>query len=175
MDQIKIFDTFLNTEELKKCIEYINEPNWQFGHVSDSTSGQFQIFFWVMRLTHYPFFSVYLKDKIQKLTGKIFTVDQVYANGQTYSQNGSFHTDSDHKNIYTFCLYLTTNPNEFGGDLEFKLNNLPHIIKVETKYNRGIFFPSTFWHKGNSLLSTNDLRICIAWKFHLAQFLHIKN
>jgi hypothetical protein len=175
MDQIKIFDAFLNDEELEKCIKYINEPKWEFGHISLPHTTKFQTFFWVMSLIDISFFSLYLKDKIQTITGKIFTVDKVYANGQTYGQNGTFHTDSDNKNCYTFCLYITNNPNEFSGDLEFKLRDLPHIIKVETKYNRGIFFPSNFLHKGNALLSLNDLRICIAWKLKLVQFLHICN
>jgi len=88
---------------------------------------------------------------------------------QMYGQDGSFHLDSFDENTFTFCIYITNISNseieESNGDFLLKIPNTNYIIGINTLMNRGIFFPSTYLHKG---MAYNHLhpqkRLCITWK-----------
>jgi hypothetical protein len=173
MENIKIFDNFLNDEDLSKIIENISTFKWNFGHIS--IRHQFSPPFWVNQLEDNPFFSTYLKSKIEVATGKKFILNKVYANGQTFGQDGGFHQDDIREDCFTFCLYINSvDINEidfFGGYFQFKIPELKHfIVSVEPHMNRGILFPSNYFHKGNAFSRYgNDIRISIVWKFQEIQ------
>ena len=104
MNNIKIYDQFLTTDELQLCHQITSEHRWEYGH----TSGQVGIYtpFWYMELIHNDFLKESIKHKIENVTNKKFKVNRLYANGQTYGQNGSFHQDDTSEKSYTFCLYV---------------------------------------------------------------------
>ena len=167
MDQIIVQDHFLNEDELNKCVDIIKNNKWHWGH---SSSGKFvDTPFWSMDLMNNEYFYKDITTIIEKHFSKKFKVKRLYANSHTYGQDGSYHTDSDEPNNYTFCLYLTKikeiNVETAGGHLFFKFPELNYKICYEPKFNRGIFFPSNYIHKATSFSRyIMDLRICVAWK-----------
>lgn len=169
MENIKIYDKLINEEDMKKCKEFIRKPKWNFQHVSIEDNSIFNIPFWDMDLNKYPFFTVYLKKKIEDLVDKKFELLRVYATGHTYAQGGRFHRDSEEAKHYTFCLYINSidaeKIEEAGGNIQFKLEGCDYNIGIETPNNRGILFPSNYVHKANAYNRFfTELRICIAWK-----------
>jgi hypothetical protein len=167
MDQIIVQDNFLNEDELNKCVDIIKSNKWHWGH---SSSGKFaDTPFWSMDLMDNEYFYKDITCIIEKHFSKKFKVNRLYANSQSYGQDGSYHKDSEELNCYTFCLYFTNikeeNVETAGGHLFFKFPELKYKICYEPKYNRGIFFPSKYLHKAASFSRyIMDLRICVAWK-----------
>lgn len=167
MDKIIVQDNFLNQVELRKCEDIINANTWKWGH---SSSGKYtDTPFWSMDLIDNEYFSKDITNIIEKHFSKKFQVNRLYANAHTYGQDGSYHTDNDKENCYTFCLYFSNIKEEYvetaGGHLFFKFPDLTYKICYEPKYNRGILFPSNYEHKATSFSRyIMDLRICVAWK-----------
>lgn len=173
MENINIYDNFLSNEDLQKCNEYVFGSNWFYGHSSSSSTG-FNTPFWHMDLIKYDFFTDYLKNKIEKKLNKTFKLNRVYANGQTYGQDGSFHQDDTKVNTTTFCIYVTplpSNNDDLNGYLYIKIpNNNKYIACVEPLYNRGVSFPSYYYHKGGAFNRYfQNMRICIAFKLEELQ------
>jgi Rps23 Pro-64 3,4-dihydroxylase Tpa1-like proline 4-hydroxylase len=172
MDKIIVQDNFLNKEELEKCTGIISANTWKWEHMTTGSYNDTP--FWNMDLYEESYFSEYLKNIIEKQFSKKFKVIRLYANAQTYGQDGSYHVDSDKKNNYTFCLYLTNiteeNVETAGGHLFFKFPEIKYKIGYEPKFNRGIFFPSNYIHKGTAFSRyIMDLRICVSWKLEEIQ------
>lgn len=168
MEKIIVQDHFLNTDELEKAVSIIKSGKWQFGHISNPTDLN-STPFWSMNLNENEYFSIYIKEIIEKQFSKKFKLYRVYANGQTFGQDGSYHTDNDEPNTFTFCLYLSEIIQKYietaGGHIFFKLPDLNYKICYEPIYNRGIFFPSNYLHKACSYTRfIMDMRICVAWK-----------
>lgn len=185
-DQIKIFEDFLTYEELEKCKNATSRPKWSFGQISNSSP--ISTPFWRMTLDDDEFFNTHLLSKIQDKTGKQFKLERVYANGQTFGQDGTYHQDAPEDGYYTFCIYInkqitSETVDNIGGEFVFKMpfekvpdnsshqesHNFSRIV-VEPIYNRGILFPSNLFHKGLAYNRYNrGLRISIAWKLRLQQ------
>jgi len=168
MENIFVSDNFCNSDELNKINEIIKKNNWKWGHASKHES-RIETTFWSMDLINFDYFTIYLKEVIEKHFNKKFIINRVYANGQTFGQDAAFHTDSDDENDYTFVLYMSKINDEYveaaGGNIYFNIPNLTYKICYEPIYNRGIFFPSNYLHKACSFTRyIQDLRICIAWK-----------
>jgi len=173
MESINIYDNFLSNEDLQKCNEYVSKGNWIYGHTSSSSTG-FNTPFWHMDLMKCDFFTDYLKTKIEKKLNKKFKLNRVYANGQTYGQDGSFHQDDTKINTTTFCIYTTELPHnndDLNGYLYVKIpNNSKYIACIEPLYNRGVSFPSYYYHKGAAFNRYfQNMRICIAFKLEEIQ------
>jgi hypothetical protein len=120
-------------------------------------------------LVENDFFNIYIAKIIENTFQKKFIVHRVYANGHTFGQDGSYHIDNESSTSYTFCLYLTKIDEKYietaGGHIFFKLPELPYRIAYEPIFNRGIFFPSNYIHKGCAFSRYfMDLRISVAWK-----------
>jgi hypothetical protein len=168
MEEIIVKDNFLNEDELNKAISIIEKSNWSFGNFSKKIHN-YDIPFWSIDLMECVFFSVYIKDIIEKTFSKKFKIERLYANGQTYGQDGLYHIDSTSSNSYTFVLYLTNISPEFvemaGGNIFFKLPWYKYNICYEPIFNRGILFPSNYLHKSTSFTRfIIDLRVSVAWK-----------
>ena len=168
MENIIIEDDFLKEDDLEILKSIINSKQWTYGHTS---SGRELVNtpFWFIDLKEELFFAEYIKDLIEEKFNKKFKLNRVYANGQTYGQNGSYHVDDTDPNSYTFCLYLhKLQKNEIetaGGQLNVKIPNEQYSISIEPILNRGVLFPSNYYHKGYAFSRyVTDMRICIAWK-----------
>lgn len=178
-DKLQIFDAFLTPEELQTCADAVKRPAWSFGQISQTSPVSTP--FWMMTLTDDPFFSTHLKSKIETAANRKFSVQRVYANGQTFGQDGTFHQDdaSDDSYSYTFCIYTNKQitaetADDIGGEFVFKIpkhqpNDDPFSrIVVSPLYNRGILFPANYFHKGLAFNRyCKGLRVSIAWKLNL--------
>ena len=176
-DRINIFDEFLTPDELEKCAEAVSRPAWKFGQVSQSSP--IATPFWMMTLTDDVFFNTQLLSKIQNKTGKKFTLQRVYANGQTFGQDGTYHQDDASDDGYTFCIYINKQitqetTDNIGGEFVFKIPSTASKdeafsrIMIPPIYNRGILFPAHYFHKGLAFNRYNKgLRVSIAWKLKL--------
>jgi hypothetical protein len=171
---VEIFDNFLTPDELEKCAEAVSRPAWKFGQISQSSP--ISTPFWMMTLTDDAFFNTQLLSKIQSKTGKKFTLQRAYANGQTFGQDGTYHQDDASDDGYTFCIYINKQithetVDNIGGEFVFKLSNSEtqfSRVMVEPIYNRGIFFKSNIFHKGLAFNRYNKgLRISVTWKLKL--------
>lgn len=182
---IDIFDNFLTHDELEKCDILYSKPCWKFGQISQTSP--ISTPFWMMSLDDDPFFTNDLLLKIETATKKKYVLKRVYANGQTFGQDGTYHQDDICDKSYTFCLFVNKQVthetiDNVGGEFVFKrpivqeCNNNDSLnqgcpfsrIIVEPIYNRGILFPSNIFHKGLAFNRYNKgLRISIAWKLML--------
>lgn len=168
MDEIIVCDNFLNESELHEATSIIKSGSWKFGHESRNNE-LIDTPFWNMDLNDNEFFSKTIFEAIQKHFSKKFNLVRVYANGQTFGQNGSYHVDSLNENAYTFVLYLSEIKKEYvetaGGNLYFKMPNEKYNICFEPIFNRGIFFPSKYLHKASSYNRyIMNLRVSASWK-----------
>jgi hypothetical protein len=178
---IEVFDNFLTENEIDMCKEAVSRPAWMFGQVSQSSP--ISTPFWMMTLSDETFFNTQLLLKIQNKTGKQFTLQRVYANGQTFGQDGTYHQDDVSDDGYTFCIYINKQIthetiDNIGGEFVFKLPSEKNTssssdykisrMVIEPLYNRGILFRSNLFHKGLAFNRYNKgLRISIAWKLKL--------
>jgi hypothetical protein len=167
MNNIRLFDNFLNTQELNELQKLVNAKTYHFGH----TSGPMQIvdnkFFSTKNIEY--FFLHYMKEKVENCVMKSLVIDRAYMHIQTFGQDGGFHVDCEELNKFTFCYYFNDLSSDeiesSGGELIFKLPNKQPCISFDTRNNRGIFFPSNFVHKGIAYNRYIDKpRVCITWK-----------
>ena len=168
MERIIVCDDFLNETERNEVSKIIKAKKWTWGHESNGTE-LIETPFWSMNLSNEDFFAIHLKNVIEKYFSKKFKLNRVYANGQTFGQDGAYHIDDKGENSYTFCLYMGELDKKFaetaGGHIFFKLPELPYKICYEPIYNRGIFFPSKYLHRSTSFCRyVMNLRICVSWK-----------
>jgi hypothetical protein len=168
MEKILVYDHFLKPEEIKKAIDIINSNNWKWGHKSNHTE-LYETPFWHMDLINEEYFTIELKNIIEKHFGKKFDLIRVYCNGQTFGQDGCYHTDSEEPNSYTFCLYVSNIEKKFvdtaGGYIYFKFPDKNFNICFEPLFNRGVLFPANYLHKACAYNRyVMDMRMCVAWK-----------
>jgi hypothetical protein len=172
MEQIKVHDNFLKNEDLETCKNIIKDGRWEYGHTSDKSNKMSTPFFY-MDLMKVEFFNAYLKEKIETTLGLRVSIDRVYANGQTFGLDGCFHQDSTDPNTITFCLYISPIPNDIiediGGNIFFKVPSIDNFtLALEPRHNRGVSFPSMFFHKGVAFNRyIKNMRICVAWKLRV--------
>ena len=163
MDDIQVVDNFLSREELDKVLHKSCNFNWKYGNNSTRDS----IHFWYCHLNDDEFFTTHIFQKIEKYFGKKYEINRVYANGQTYGLDGSYHTDDEGDNCYTFLMYVGDinheNVNEFDGHTLFKYDK--KVTSIEPILNRCVLFKSNILHKAMApSRSANTLRISIAFK-----------
>jgi hypothetical protein len=168
MEKIVVIDNFLNQNELQTALGIIQNLRWTFGHISNGKNSN-ETPFWMSMLNDEPFFVDHVFNLIQKTFNKKFSIERVYANGQSFGQDGTYHTDSDLETCYTFVLYLSdihkTDVEVAGGHIYFKLPDIKYKICYEPILNRSIFFPSTYIHKACSFSRyIMNLRTSVAFK-----------
>jgi len=161
-----VFDNFLTNDELTFTENYFKKPVWEFGHstiAADSDSSQK---WFIAHLDHLPFFTEYLKEKIENVIDLKCSLDRVYANGQTILNDGNWHIDDDYPDYITALLYIsdidTRNVDQIKGHTEFQMDN--HIISLQPMKNRLVVFESSRPHRGLAPNVPGFLRISIAWK-----------
>lgn len=159
---INQYTDILNQKEVDTVWEYLNKPNWEFWHLSNPDS---QNYFWYMNLEDYSFFTEDLFLQIKKYIGQEFSIERVYANGQTFGLDGEFHIDDPSDDAYTFLYYPMKNWNLFWGGETVILDPDGVISTVHPMPNSAIMFPSNWLHCGRSPSKNfTDLRVTIAYK-----------
>jgi hypothetical protein len=139
-----------------------DSARWTFTGGSTSQSKKF----WYHNLDNEPFFSETSANLIRDRVENCGELLRVYANGQTFEQNGDWHIDEPKIDGGTTVLwYLNDFEENWGGRTLFRHDGglLEYIIP---KKNNFISFPSKLLHMGEAPNSNfNNLRITIAWKF----------
>lgn len=157
----KYFNLFENAE-IDEIWKYLNSPNWEFWHKSNTNDTNY---FWHMNLEDHSFFTKDLFSKIKNHIGKNFSIDRVYANGQTFGLDGSFHTDSLDPNAYTFLYYPMRQWNvDWNGETIIidPNDSVNYCIPIP---NSAVCFPANWIHYGRSPSKKFvDLRVTIAYK-----------
>lgn len=158
------FNNFLSPEEWKYTQDIIRD-NRNWAHTERSNRNPLLSKLWNIDLSHIDFFTKHLFNKIPNGPWKL---TRVYANGQTYGQDGGFHQDSPDDKDWTFLLY--TNEIEpdmlsvWGGETEF-ITNMGHNILLQPQPNSAVLFKADIFHRGRGPSKfVNDLRVTIAWK-----------
>ena len=156
----RYFD-FLPQEKYNQLKLIVNDLKWMY--VGYSNPNTVSNRFWYSELMGHPFFVEWL-DEIQKLTNKKFTIDRLYANGQTLGQDGGWHSDSDKDTGYTFLYYFNDGTDVTTiGETYFMVDGEP--IGITPIPNSAIIFPHKFIHKGMApRKGYNELRVTIAIK-----------
>lgn len=163
---MEIYENFFSNQDLIKIKLFFSDQEWASQCITDAnTDFSKDIPFWRKELSNEYFFSNILKNTIQRHTNKLFELLRVYAVGQTYEQYGNYHQDDTIPGTYTLVTYITEDYSENdGGYFHIKMPN-GSIHAIEPIANRGILFPSTYFHKGIGFSrSCSKFRICIAWK-----------
>ena len=171
MERIRVFDRVFEKDEVHQANHIIYNKGWCFGHKAVHRTDVMEPPFWSMDLNDEPFFTKYLKKRIEETVGRKLRLLRVYANGQVYGQDGAFHRDSPADDAYTFVLYLTDipkNDNPASGHLCIQLPEYPCTLCYEPRFNRGIFFPANYMHRALAFTRfVTELRVVVAWKFVL--------
>jgi predicted 2-oxoglutarate/Fe(II)-dependent dioxygenase YbiX len=157
---IKSFPKFLQDTDFEYVSEVAKKFKWDFS--GNSVDGPPKFLY--CDLMSEKFFSEYLFNKIP---GGPWELKRVYANGQSFGQNGDFHQDDTDPNSFTFILYANKIDMQFmdkwGGQTEFMMNENVNLIYPDP--NKGILFPSTILHRGlGPSRFVLDMRVTIAWK-----------
>lgn len=156
----RYFD-FLSQEKYNELTKIVEKLLWNYSGYSTAESNSNK--FWYSELMGHPFFIEWVFE-IEKLINKKFTIDRMYANGQTLGQDGSWHTDSDKDSGYTFLYYFNDVTDITTiGETYFMVDGEP--IAVTPIPNSAILFPHKFVHKGMApRKGFNGLRVTIAIK-----------
>jgi|LakMenE18May11ns_1017448.scaffolds.fasta_scaffold9942043_5 hypothetical protein len=164
LDKITFFENIFSQKDFEEIHKYILSPNWAFGHYSDENSAHKM--FWNLDLSNIQYFNDYLFSVITQITNRNWKIERIYANGQTYGLDGSFHIDSD--NGYTFLYYCNREWNpSWAGNTIFIDENTNQIESICPKPNHAILFPGNILHYGQS--PSRDfygLRVTIAYKLY---------
>jgi len=165
---VEEFDNVFSDKETKIIYKKVDVPRWRFGHAGIPNSYRK---FWHLDLTSDPFFSTELFEKIQIRIMAKCKLSRVFANGQTYGQDGDWHQDRVDKDNYTFVYYANSSwKPEWGGETDFQIDN--KIQSYSPEVNKGIFFPGFITHRG--LAPSRDcyaLRVTIAYQCSVLEWL----
>jgi hypothetical protein len=168
MNDIYIFDNFLNENDLCYLKTFIKNSTWKYGHGNGIRETLDTKYFSTYYIDN--FISDYVRNKIEKTISKKLKITRNYLQIQEFGENGGYHTDTLIPNTYTFTIYITDLDDKYieeaNGDFLLKIPNKKHIISVDTYCNRGVLFPSNYLHKGMAYNRRHfQKRTCIAWKF----------
>jgi len=163
----EVFDNVMPREHFED--EYMilkTGTGWSFRGVSVEKDN---IGFWYYDLMERPFYTSFMFNEIQRITGKQFELKNVYANGQTYGLCGDMHIDDQRDGARTFLIYM--NPvwdARWGGNtVLYKDNKVHNYVPVP---NTAIMFNSNIPHYGSEpTRHCKELRITVAFKLMLKE------
>ena len=92
---------------------------------------------------------------------------RIQTNGQTSSQESSFHIDFDEDGIWTFILFGSRLWNsDWGGEFVCQIPSTRQLHYTPYVPNEGVLIPSNWWHKGCAPNHrTKNIRTSLALSF----------
>lgn len=173
LDSVQVNNDFMTRDEINTWLEAIDRSGW----VYNGATSEHSIRIWRSELYHE-------KVLIEKLLAKFpeewdFEVLQCFANGQTFGQNGEFHTDAEGDEYYTLLVYLS-DINDGNYSFIRAHTELAHdgewgekVEQIEPYRGRSLLFKSNILHRGCApTWHTDMLRISLALKLRLKTFPH---
>lgn len=169
LSDIKVFENVLCPDNIDKIQKYLLTPKsqWCLNNMSTEKS----VPFWSMDLNSNKYFTQDLYSTIISILDKKqkdVILERVYANGQTFGQDGDFHPDSGFDYAYTFLYYCnpTWHPS-WAGNTMFYCNKTRQMKQVMPSPNTAVFFPGKILHCGQSpSRKFNGLRVTLAYKLY---------
>lgn len=164
-DNIQTYVDVFCQNDYNKVWSFLNSNKWSFGHISNQGSSKK---FWSMNLNDNAFFTDHLFNRLKELIGDDYSLERVYANGQTYGLSGEFHQDCLDDYGYTLLYYPSKDwkTNWEGCTVILDGSNLRSFYPHP---NTAIMFPGKLLHYGSSpSREFYDLRITIAYKLRLS-------
>jgi len=163
---IDAFESILSTEDFNVVLNILKSSNWSYGHHSDANQDHKK--FWNMNLIDDFYFADYFFEKIKTVLNiNDANLLRVYANGQTFGLDGSWHQDSCKDNEFTFLYYSVPDWKiSWGGETVFNVNG--RIVSFFPKPNCALCFPGKIEHFARSpSRECYELRTTIAFKFEV--------
>jgi hypothetical protein len=167
------FMNFMDVREFNDAKNLIfNSREWAWAGRSGQKHDE-KVKFWHLDLGNHHLFAVHLKNKIEALVGAKFDLERVYANGQTFGQDGYFHQDcTNNRKQFTFLVYL--NPisdneiDDWGGETQFQDGD--RIVSYPPVTNSALYFDAHLFHRGLSPKRfVPEMRVTVAWKLILRE------
>lgn len=167
----KVFQEFgniLTPDEHKTCVSFLQQRRWSFDNWAKHEEDKGILCWSMWGLEEESFFNTTVMNRIRAITGVNYQYDRIYANGQTFGQDGVFHVDAHDSNQHTFLYYpAEINPldvYEFGGETQFLQDN-GDMYHVYPFLNTGVLFDGRIWHRGmGPNKGATQLRISVAFK-----------
>ena len=167
------FINFMDVREFHDAREIVfKSREWAWAGRSGQKEDE-KVRFWHLDLSRHHLFAVHLKQKIENLVGANFDLERVYANGQTFGQDGYFHQDcTSGRKQFTFLVYMNIIPDkdvdDWGGETQFQDGD--RIVSYQPFTNSALYFDAHLFHRGLSPKRfVPELRITIAWKLILRE------
>lgn len=172
--EFREFKNVLTPEEHTYCVEFLKQRRWALDNWSETHEDLGMLAWSFAGLEEDSFFKETFINRIKELTGYDYEVLAIYANGQTFGQDGVFHVDDinlERNHARTFIYYPTKLSMEelydYGGDTLF-IQQDGKIHHVHPITNSAVFFDGRIWHKGmGPTRRTNKLRISVAFKLYI--------
>jgi hypothetical protein len=167
---IKYFHDFLNLEQWQYVVKQTVQGNgWQFTGFSNNENTELK--FWHMDLSDDRFFVDTMFPKILDVTQRKFSLERVYANGQTHGLSGTLHQDqvNGQGRYFTFLYYVGPFwDTSWGGYTVFHNKDDDTIFSQYPTPNAALLFDSELWHAGlEPTRHCRDLRVTVAFKLKL--------
>lgn len=169
---IEEYYDFFDIDEYRYIYSVATSNNWQFGHFSNRFDPvEAKKKFWTMELDSDSMFTGPLFDKIKKVTNRDYLLKRVYANGQTFGLDGSWHRDiitddlDMHETSFTFLYYINPEWDTiWGGETVFAMEDQKLVSYLPTP-NKAILFPAKLFHYAKSpSRDFYDLRMTLVYK-----------
>lgn len=163
-EDIILYENLFSDMERETIKSYLNRPMWNWGHKSnyDSKSAPF----WNMLLNNDKYFTEYLFQKIQAVTGDDLILERCYANGNTFGLPGDIHQDSSSEKAMTFMYYANYDWDErLGGKTAFIFDDETQNKYILPKKGRSVYFPGLIPHYAEEVARLfAGLRVTVVWK-----------
>jgi hypothetical protein len=165
-DPIKRFTNVLTVNEFNKAKQCIDSGEWTARGSSGNSKSPIKFLY--MDLMNNEFFSKTLFDRVQNIIGCRMQLDRVYANGQWYGLDGSWHQDNSDPKAWTFLIYLNEisdgDLDSYKGTTDFRESDFAFKSIMPTS-NSGLLFMSNLFHRGmGPSRYSPDMRVTVAWK-----------
>lgn len=167
LTKIEKYENILSDEEYSR-LEFLlkNVVRWSMIGTSEDLSKVTNYIpqFWYGDLSEIDFFTKKMFPIIKSIVGEDYELQRVYANGQTFGQDGDWHQDCLDGTEYTFLYYFNKHEDlSLIGETYFNIEDEYQCIVP--KPNSGIFFNGVLLHKGMSpKRGLSDMRITVAFK-----------
>lgn len=164
------FNNVFSPEQHKEILRVLKGRGWSFDNWASHEADKGILCWSLWELETRPFF-VNLVPRIEELTGNKYRAERIYGNGQSFGQDGVFHTDEADPRAHTFLYYPTEldplDVYEYGGETQF-LQDDGEMYHVYPFTNTAVIFDGRIWHRGMGPNKwTKDLRMSLAFKLFL--------
>lgn len=162
------FDNVFTEEQHKKILDTLKQRRWSFDNWASHEADKGILCWSLWGLEAEPFYKTELVNRIKELTGMNIQADRIYANGQSFGQDGVFHLDDNESGRYTFLYYPTSldplEVYEYGGETQF-IQNDGDMYHVYPFTNTAVIFDARIWHRGMAPNKwSKKLRTSLAFK-----------